>query len=78
LSDSFLAFIKIGDMGGRIYLYYAECEERLHQRRGLRRLTEGRYVDSADYSILMSQHSVAQDERQWSSGKRTSKWWSIL
>ena len=55
LSDPFSAFIRMGDMGGRIYLYYAECEERLHQRRSLRRLTEGRTVDWADYSVLISQ-----------------------
>ena len=55
LSDPFSAFVKMGDIGGRIYLYYAKCEERLFQRRGLRRLTEGRNVDWADYSVLMSQ-----------------------
>ena len=55
LSDHFSAFIKMGDIGGRIHLYYAECEERLHQRRGLRRLTEDRQADWADYSIAMSQ-----------------------
>ena len=45
LSDPFAAFIKMGDIGGRIYLYYAECEERLHLRRSLRRLTKDRQVD---------------------------------
>ncbi len=55
LSDPFAAFIKMGDIGGRIYLYYAECEERLHVRRGLRRLTEERQADWGDYSAVMSQ-----------------------
>ena len=55
LTDPFVAFIKMGDIGGRIYLYYAECEERLHVRRGLRRLTEDRQADWTDYSIVMSQ-----------------------
>ena len=55
LADPFSAFIKMGDVGGRIYLYYAECEERLHLRRGLRRLTEDRQANWADYSIVMSQ-----------------------
>ena len=54
LFDLFSTF-KMGDIGGQIYLYYAECEERLYQRRGLRRLTEGRQVDWANYSSLMSQ-----------------------
>ena len=68
LSDIFSPFVKIGDIGGRIYLYYAECEERLYQRRGLRRLTKGRTVDWADYNILMSQQfysPVSEIVVQW-------------
>lgn len=55
LSDPFAIFIKMGDIGGRIYLYYAKCEEGLHQRRGLRKQIEDRHVDWADYSTVMSQ-----------------------
>ena len=54
LFDLFSTF-KMGDIRGQIYLYYAECEELLYQRRGLRRLTEGRQVDWANYSLVMSQ-----------------------
>lgn len=35
LIDSLGAFVIMGDMGGRIYLYYANCEEQLQSRRGL-------------------------------------------
>lgn len=58
----------MGDIGGRVYLYYAECEERLHLRRGLRKLTEDRQADWADYSIVMSQQF-------YSSGRETMVQW---
>ena len=29
LLDPFAAFVKIGDVGARIYLYYSMCEEQL-------------------------------------------------
>ena len=36
LADLFYVFIKMGDIGGQINLYYAECDELLHQCSGLR------------------------------------------
>jgi hypothetical protein len=29
LLDSFATFVVLGDIGGRIYLYYASCEDKL-------------------------------------------------
>ena len=45
-----------------------ECEERLHQRQGLRRLTEDRQVDWVDYSIAIFQQFYSprrEDVVQW-------------
>lgn len=68
LSDPFHAFVVMGDIGGRIFLYYAGCEEKLLQRRGLRRQIEERVVDWTDYSTVIYQqfyHPERQIIAQW-------------
>ena len=55
LLDPFGAFVVLGDIGGRIFLYYASCEENLHSRRALGRHVEARNVDWLDYGTHMTQ-----------------------
>ena len=45
----------IGDIGGRIYLYYAGCEEKLNSRQALGRQVAARNVDWLDYGTQMTQ-----------------------
>ena len=61
LLDPFAAYVVLGDVGARIYLYYAECEEQLHIRRVLSRRVEEREVDWADYGAQMAQHFYEQN-----------------
>ena len=68
LEDPFAAFVKIGDVGARIYLYYSGCEEQLQVRRSTGREVPERAVDWADYGSRMSQPFYAQDTQtraQW-------------
>jgi hypothetical protein len=60
LEDPFAAFVVLGDIGGRIYLYYAGCEEKLHFRRALGRQVAARNVDWLDYGTQMSQEFCRQ------------------
>ena len=54
LLDPFAAFIVLGDVGGRIYLYYASCEEKLQSRHALGRQVAARNVDWLDYGTQMT------------------------
>lgn len=49
LSNLFVVFVKIGDVGARIYLYYSECEEQLQIRTSIGRQVPKCVVDWADY-----------------------------
>lgn len=60
LTDPFSAFVEMGDVGGRIYLYYAGEEEKLQQCKGVRRNYEERIVDWSDYATLMADQFYSQ------------------
>ena len=60
LQDPFAAFVVLGDIGGRIYLYYAGCEEKLNSRRALGRQVAARNVDWLDYGTQMTQEFYRQ------------------
>lgn len=60
LMDPFSAFVLIGDVGARIYLYYADCEAQLQLRRTSFRHLKGRQVDWTDYGVQMSQQFYGQ------------------
>ena len=60
LLDPFSAFIMIGDIGARIFLYYADCEEQLHLRRSAARHIDDRHVDWADYGAQLAQQFYGQ------------------
>lgn len=62
LLDPFQAYIVIGDVGARIYLYYADCEDQLYNRRTLGRQVEERVVDWTDYGTQMAQQLYGQDK----------------
>lgn len=55
LLDPFSAFVMIGDVGARVYLYYADCEEQLHLRRTAARHIDVRHVDWTDYGTQLAQ-----------------------
>ena len=61
LLDPFAAYVVLGDVGARIYLYYAECEEQLHMRRVEGRRVEVREVDWDDYDTQMSKDFYEQN-----------------
>ena len=61
LLDPFTAYVVLGDVGARIYLYYADCEEQLHIRRALARRVEEREVDWSDYGTQMAQQFYGQN-----------------
>lgn len=68
LSDPFAAFLKIGDVGARIYLYYSGCEEQLQLKRSNGRYVAERVVDWVDYGSQMAEQFVGQDSEtraQW-------------
>ncbi len=61
LLDPFAAYVVLGDVGARIYLYYAECEEQLHMQRVEGRRVEVREVDWDDYGTQMSKDFYEQN-----------------
>ena len=68
LLDPFGPFVVLGDIGGRIFLYYARCEEKLQSRRALGRLVEARNVDWLDYGTQMTQifyHQSRESLHRW-------------
>lgn len=70
LLDPFQAYVVIGDVGARIYLYYADCEEQLHLRRTVGRRVEERVVDWSDYGTQMSQQFYSQNRETRTKWKR--------
>lgn len=60
LLDPFSAFIMIGDVGARVFLYYADWEEQLHLRRSAVRHIDDRHVDWTDYGAQLAQQFYGQ------------------
>lgn len=60
LLEPFEAYIVLGDVGARIFLYYADCEEQLHIRRTIGRRVDEREADWSDYGTQMSQQFYGQ------------------
>jgi hypothetical protein len=68
LLDSFAAFVVLGDIGGRIYLYYASCEDKLQFKRTLGRQVATRNVNWLDYDTQMIQpfyHQILKSLHRW-------------
>ena len=73
LVDPFAAFVVLEDIGGRIYLYYAGCEEKLQSRRALGRQVEARTVDWLDYGTQMTQMFYQQSRESLHSWRASLK-----
>lgn len=60
LLDPFSAFVVMGDVGARIYLYYANCKEQLQNKRTTSSQCEELQVNWTDYGVQMAQQFYGQ------------------
>lgn len=68
LLDPYVAFVIIGDVGARIYLYYSGCKEQLQLQRSAGRQIVERVIDWKDDGTQLSQQFYGQGEElrnQW-------------
>lgn len=69
--DPFSAFVRIGDQGARIYLYYLGCEEQLQIRRAAGRQSVERLVDWVAYGSYLFLQIYGQNNKFWGQWKDT-------
>ena len=69
LLDPFSAYVTMGDIGARIYLYYAGCERHLHHRWMEGKHSAQRKVDWVDYGKRMAQQFYGQSHETMSKWK---------